>query len=363
MSNEIVSDKQGIATIVLFLIGTSSMKVMGIEAGKDMWLAMILGILMALPMILIYGEIHYMFPGKDLFDIFEICFGKVIGKAIIALYTWYLFHDGALVLRNIAQFINITTLEGTPLIVIEIGISILCMYIVNTGIETIGKCAEFFLPILLIPMFITIVLLTKNMDINRILPVLYNGIKPIIKAAYLEFTFPFGEMVAFAAFFSNFKGKSSYKVYILGLLIGGGIVFITSITIALTLGVGIASIVYYPAYGAISLVNIREFLTRLELIGAIVFTIGGIFKVSIYLLVTCKGIAKIFQCMEYKFVTTPISLLMSILSYTVYDSPMEFWEWDEKVWIYYIIPFQIIFPSITIIIAKINNKSSKVNLK
>ncbi|MCY6355640.1 GerAB/ArcD/ProY family transporter [Clostridium sp. ZS2-4] len=363
MSNESVSDKQGIATIVLFLIGTSSMKVMGIEAGKDMWLAILLAILMALPMILIYGELHYMFPGKDLFDIFEICFGKVIGKGIIALYTWYLFQDGAIILRNVCQFINITTLEATPLIVIETCIGILCMYMVKTGIETIGKSAEFFLPILLIPMFITIVLLTKYMDINRILPVLYNGIKPIIKAAYLEFTFPFGEMIAFAVFFSHFTDKSSYKVYILGLLIGGSIVFITSLTIGLTLGIGTAKIIYYPAYGAISLINIREFLTRLELIGAIVFTIGGIFKVSVHLLVTCKGIAKIFQCMEYKFVITPISLLMSILSYTVYDSPMEFWEWDAKVWVYYIIPFQIIFPIITIIIAKINNKSSEINLK
>lgn len=363
MSNETISDKQGIATIVLFLIGTSSMKVMGIEAGKDMWLAIILAILMALPMILIYGELHYMFPGKDLFDIFEICFGKVIGKVIIALYTWYLFHDGALILRNATQFINITTLGGTPLIVIQISIGVLCMYIVKTGIETIGKCAEFFLSILLIPMFITIVLLTKYMDINRVLPVLYNGIKPVIKAAYLEFTFPFGEMVAFAAFFSNFKDKASYKVYILGLLIGGGIVFITSITIALTLGIGTSSIIYYPAYEAISLINVKEFITRLESIGAIVFIIGGIFKVSVHILVTCKGIAKIFECVGYKFISIPISLLMSILSYTVYESPMEFWEWDAKVWIYYVIPFQIIFPIITIIIAKVNKKSLKINLK
>lgn len=59
-----ISEKQGISLIFLFIVGSSSIFAQGLEAKKDLWLAFILGILMALPMSIIYGRIYYIFPKK-----------------------------------------------------------------------------------------------------------------------------------------------------------------------------------------------------------------------------------------------------------------------------------------------------------
>lgn len=66
VNKDVVSGKQGISLIILFIIGTSSIETSGLSAGKDFWLSIIISIFMALPILIIYTRLHYLFPGKDL---------------------------------------------------------------------------------------------------------------------------------------------------------------------------------------------------------------------------------------------------------------------------------------------------------
>ncbi|QZY56913.1 GerAB/ArcD/ProY family transporter [Crassaminicella profunda] len=102
-----------------------------------------MGICISLCIILIYARLHYLFPGKDLFDIIEICFGNCIGKAIIILFTCFVFEDNAETLRNYSQFVNTVALVKTPLLIIWIATIILCVWIVKEGIEVIGRWSSF----------------------------------------------------------------------------------------------------------------------------------------------------------------------------------------------------------------------------
>lgn len=54
MNKETISDMQGISLIVLAIIGEASIFVMGIDAKRDLWLAIILAIIIALSTALIY---------------------------------------------------------------------------------------------------------------------------------------------------------------------------------------------------------------------------------------------------------------------------------------------------------------------
>ncbi|MCM1988350.1 GerAB/ArcD/ProY family transporter [Oceanirhabdus seepicola] len=135
MNNEVVSDKQGISLIVLFIIGSSSIVVPGLPANNDVWLAIILSVLMAMPMALIASRLHVIFPERDLFDIIEICFGKFLGKILILSFTWFVFKLAAEVLRNSSQFLNTSSLTETPLIIPMICISMLILFIVKKELE------------------------------------------------------------------------------------------------------------------------------------------------------------------------------------------------------------------------------------
>lgn len=360
MNKEVISNKQGMSLIILFSIGTSSIHTMGLEAKNDIWLAIILSIFMALLMVLIYARIHYIFPNRGLSDIIEICFGKLIGKVIILLFTWFIFDLAALVLRNIVQFINVVGIPDTPAVIPTIVIITICIFAIKEGIEVLGRWGEFFLTIPIGFIFITIVVLIPDMNINNIKPVLHNGIKPVLRGAFGVLSFPFLDTIAFTMIFNGFKRKESpYKIYICSLLIGGLMVLATSTINLLVLGIDSASNLYYPSHTTGTRIDVGMGIQRVEVIATIIFLLGSFIKVSICLMATCKGVVKIIGCKDYRFIVIPVSLLTINLCYFEFDSVMSYFEWAVDIYPFYAFLFQVILPVIIWIVAEIKKKRLK----
>lgn len=49
MNKEVISDKQGINLVILFIMGSTLVIGTGAEAGKDSWLAIIIAIIFSFP--------------------------------------------------------------------------------------------------------------------------------------------------------------------------------------------------------------------------------------------------------------------------------------------------------------------------
>lgn len=357
MSKEVISDKESISLIFLFIIGSTSIFSPGLDAKKDLWLAFIIGIIMVLPIIIIYARIHYIFPKRDLFDIVEICFGKFIGKIVIILYIWYVYFIVSDIFVTYGQFITIETFTETPRIIPIILLSILCVFGMKTGIEILGRFSlSFFYP-LIVTLIIGVLFLIPNMDINNLRPILNEGMKPVIKGGFSVFTFPLVQIVVFTMIFSNFKkSKSSYKVYILGLIMGSMYLATISITNILVIGVDTASRVYFPSYATLSRINVGGIVQRVEVVIAATTILGGFVKTSILLLCICKGISKLFKTDDYRFIIIPITLLVINFTNFQYESVMYYFEFNNEIWPYYNFPFQVILPIIIWIIAEIKKK-------
>ncbi|SHJ49448.1 GerAB/ArcD/ProY family transporter [Paramaledivibacter caminithermalis] len=357
MKKEVVSDKQGIALIVLFIVGSSSIFAQGIEAKKDLWLAFILGVIMVLPMLGIFARLHYIFPGKDLFYIIEACFGKLIGKIMIMLYIWFVYFMASDILVNYGQFINIVSFEKTPQIVVIGFLGILCIWAIKEGIENLGRISVVFMFIVIFTILILILFLIPKMEINNLRPVFSQGFKPILDGAFSVFTFPLIQIVVFTMAFSNFKKKkSSYRIYIIGLLIGASYLALLSITNILVLGVNTTITTVYPSHATLSKINIANTLQRIEVVVITIFILGGFIKISILLLCACKGVSKLFKFRDYRFIIIPISLLTINLSYFQYESVMYYFEFNRDIWPYYNFPFQVIFPIAIWIVAEIKKR-------
>lgn len=366
MNKEVISDKQGIVLVVLFIMGSSLVIGGGAEAKQDVWIAVIVGMLSAIPILLMYARILYLFPGKDMFDIVNVIFGKIIGKGISLLYIWFAFHLGVLVLRNFGCFIQSVGLRNTPMIITLASIGFLSMWGIKEGIEVLGRWSEFFLPIILSLIIITLLLGISDMELSNLKPVLYDGFKPMMKGAFSFLTFPFAETIIFTMIFSNMKSKKSvYKIYMVGLLIGGGVLLLITLVEILILGSNIYSVIYAPFYFMVGRINVLNFIQRIEIIVSISFIIGGFIKVSVSLLAACRGITKVFGYKDYRFIVVPISLLMIILSYSIYNNVDDMARWAFEIWRYYAVPFQMILPILIFIGAEIktrknNKKSTKI---
>lgn len=360
MNKEVISDKQGIALIFFFFIGATAIFAQGLDAKKDLWLAFIVGMMMILPMILMYARLHHIFPNKDLFDMLEICFGKFMGKVIILYYTWSVYFIASDILVTFGQFFKMVSLFDTPQIIPIIMLAMLCIWGAKEGIEVLGRFSDFFFMFPIVTLFIIVLLLLPDMNMNHIRPILREGFQPVWKGAFSVFTFPLAQIVVFTMVFTNFTvKKSSYKVYTVGVFMAAGYLMILSLTNMLVLGVEGATSVHYPSYMAVSRIHITDIIDRMEVALTITFVLGGFIKISLLLLCTSKGITKIFGCKDYRLIVMPVSLLTINLSYFQYDSIMHYFEFNREIWPYYHLPFQLLLPMILWITAEIKKKRWK----
>ncbi len=354
MNREIISSRQGIVLMMLFLFGSTFVVGAGGEAKKDMWLAILLAMIAVMPMGLIYASLISRFPGKDLYDILILTFGKAIGKIIILLYTCYALHLGGLVLYNFNEFISNVGLGGTPRIVPSGIIILLCAWIIKQGIEGLGRWGEIFLPILLFIIFMALILSIPNLKAGNILPVLEDGIMPVIKGTVATFSFPMAETVLFTLVLSSLKSaKDAYRTYILAIIFAGSVILLSAVRNTMVLGTYLLSLNYYPTFVAVARINIGNFLQRLESAVAINFLITGFVKISICLLAASKGISKIFNFEDYRFIVIPTALIILNFSFIVTEDPMGLRKWNQQVYPYYAGIFQVILPIIIFICSKL----------
>jgi spore germination protein KB len=358
LNKEKISDNQAIKMMMLFIFGSTLVIGTGGEAERDTWISIAAAMLLAIPIYLIYARMLSQFPGKDVFEILELNFGKFFGKLISLLLIWFSFHLGAIVLRNFGEFIINVALPETPMIVPIIMFGLLCIWAAKAGIETLAKCSEYFIIIVMFLIVLFGLLSIPNMDSHNLQPIMGNGIGKALSGVLSAFTFPFGETVVFLMVFSALQNKKSpQKVYITALLLGGMVVLYVAVRNIMVLGPATIKAVYFPSYSAISRVNIGNFLQRMELAVTIVFILSGFTKITVCLLAAAKGLGRVFGLDDYRILVTPIGLLMVNLSYIVYKDIGEMFDWAFKVWPYYALPFQVILPLLIWIFIELKQRS------
>lgn len=357
MNKEVISDWQAISLVVLFILGESLGMQTAPAAGKDLWLAVLLAIVITLPVSLVYARLLSLFYGKDLFDILEYIFGKFFGKVMSLLFTWYAFHTGFWVLRNNVEYPVTVTFPETPKVVFAISIIFLAIWIVKEGIKVFGRWSTVFFTVVAILLVSIFLMLIPQLNIGDIQPMIDSGIRPLIKGTFQAVTFPFGEIVIFLMILSSLKNKTSYyKVYTSALLISGIAIVILSLVSILIIGTDLYLASYFPLHSVVGTIKIGGFIERLEII-AIILTFTTIFvKVSVYLLAACRGVAKIFNFKDYRFLVVPIGLLMCNFAFFGEDSIISHFELLDTVWLYYSFPFQVILPIIILIAAETKKK-------
>ena len=359
MNKEYISNKQAIILIILFVIGSSLVISSGSSAKQDAWLATLIALILAFPMVIVYARILKLFPGLNLFQILDQLYGKIFGRIISLLFIWYFLHLGSLVVRNFYEFGKMALFMETPEYVFIIFKIILIIWVLKEGIEVLGRWAQFSIYLVTIIFFTVTVLSLPNADIDNLRPLLYEGFRPVLKGSFEVFSFPFVEVVCFLGIFHFSKKNKPTKIFITGLIIGAFFLLFATVRNLLVLGPNLIEILYFPSFSAISLINIADFIQRIEASVAVVLFFGGFVKISVCLLSATKGISYIFNINDYRSIVAPIAFLMIILSLLVFNNTMEMFEWAVNVYPYYAFSFQVIIPLIIWIFAEMKAKEIK----
>lgn len=345
MQTQSISAKQGIMVMVLFLLGTTFLMVMGLDAGKDLWLSYLIAFAVSMALMFVCARILSYIPGQDIYGIMDALLGKGWTRVILVFMAVFLFQFASYVMRNFAQFIDVAGLPDVTPIVPFISIGFVAVLAVYAGIENLGRWSELLLPLLALFIIVSALLLTRRMDLDHLRPVLENGWAPVGKGAWAVISFPFAQAVAVLFVLPPFQDKKTpFKVFPLGLLFGAALVFISSMQDVLVLGVEAARRLHYPSYSTLSIIRIGEFIQRLEIVAATIFTLAVFVKLSVLIMAACKAIAHILGLDDHRFLAFPVALLAINYGTNAFGDSLQFTSFTYVVWPYYSSIFQILIP-------------------
>jgi spore germination protein KB len=359
MNKEVISDRQGIILMILFVWGSSILVGAGGAAKKDLWLALIIALIMALILVGIYIKLLNLYFGRNLYEIVNLIYGKYIGTVISIIYIWYSLHLGALVIDNFGQFISTVGLPETPIIVPKIFLTVLCAWAAKEGIEVIARWGQLFIVFIFFIMVITLLFAIPSMKPWQILPVMEDGVMPLVKGSFGTLAFPFLETVIIMAVTPFAKTKESIsRIFRYGTLIGGIFLLMFALRNLFTIGANKISFHYFPSYIAVGRINIGDFIQRPQILLTTSFLITGFVKISLCLLAMVNGIAKLLKLKDFRTIVYPSALLMLSLSTVVYKNIIETVLWSPTIYPVYAMLFQLIIPAATLIIALVKSKNS-----
>lgn len=354
INGEKISSIQLVILLIGFIFGSSAIITPSVAVKQDAWISYILAWIGGYILIGIYVLISKLNPSLSLIDILKKHFGKFFGTIIGILYIWYFIHLGALVFRNISEFLSISIYTESPLIFIIISISLIIFYSLKKGLRVFCKLSEIIVPITLLLTALIFVLVSKFYNLKNFFPLFEQGFFQIFKVALHTLTFPFGETVVFLMIFPFlYKYDNLFKNSYIAMTIVGFMLLSIIISNLLALGGEILSNSIFPSHLTINLIPkiaVEPFISVNLIIGASV-------KIFICIFGAIVGIKQLLNTNDFKPFITPIVIFSIILSVWLYDNVIEMVDWAGKIYPYYAMPFQIIIPLITLIISLIKKKS------
>jgi spore germination protein KB len=361
--NEKLSLWQFFLLIIIFETGSSVVVGVGGEAKKDAWLAILIATFIGMAILLFYFYLIQIADNRNLFQMFEFSFGKFVGKMFTLLYILYFFYIAARVLRDFGELMVSTIFIKTPIEFLSLTMMLLIAYILYLGIEVLGRSSEIFIPyIVLFILFVGLgVFLSEELYFTNLLPVLEDGVKPILKAIFPNLIgFPFGELIAFTvlipkvAKIKKVKTVGGLAVFFSGLLL----VYSTIIQIG-TLGENIRGRSNFPLLSAAREVSLLNFIERVDLLIVFIVMFGILVKVSIFFYGGLIGLEQLFN-KPYRQFVLPMSLLIAFFSIVISKHFAEHIEEGLRIVpLYMHMPLQILIPTMLFFILIIKTKRNR----
>jgi spore germination protein KB len=347
-----ISPSQLTFLIISLIQATTFTDIFIIEITKqNTWIVTIVGFIITLFLLSIYTSLSNKFPGKDLIEIHDIVYGKYLGKALSLLYIFFFWFPILADLRFIADFFATYLFPKIDIIIFISIIVIVTMYAVKKGLQTIARLSTIIALITLISFVFFSIFTIKDLDISNLLPIFELNLRDFIQGLNIVVTIPFGEIILFIMLFPYTNPKSSIKKYsFLGLSIGALYCLIVIIRNVLVLG-NITPIHVFQIYQVAKLINVGDIIVRTEVLIALIILFDIFVKICIYYLTALLAITQFLKLNSYKPLIIPFGIITIVLSITLFDSEVYEYYIATNIYPIFGIPFIIIFPIISFIIA------------
>ena len=328
-------------------------------AMQDSWLIIIIGYITSIPFLLSYVYLSKRFPSKNLIHIHDIVYGPVVGRLMSLLYVIFYFLILSLNTRGMVNFIQGNMLPETPLIIFIITVLLCGAYAVHKGVTTIANISMVAFIISLLIVTGTIMLLLDQIDFHNFLPMFEIKGRALLQTTNIISCIPFGESVALLMLMPSLQTKKSpVRSMVLGSGMAALLILVVVVRNTSVLGASIK--VYSQAsFQSVRMINIGEFLTRIEMFIAFGITVIIFIKIVVLYYAAVTSISTLLKMRSYHTLIIPIGSIVVILATIAYDSSAMRAEYGTRYAVFLLIPFAMLLPPISLLVAKLRRLSTK----
>lgn len=344
----------------LGLVILSLPHLLGVRAGHDGWISIVICFIFVQVLALLYYFIVKRYPEKSFYDITVEVLGKTTGKLInVVLIAYYLLY-AALIAQKCTAVLNLWIYYRTPPWVLMILFIFVCYYIVSGDLQVIGR----FLVLSSIFIFFILFLVTWTIDdLNPLylLPIGEADIKNILSSSFNGITaFAGFETFLFIHAFTVGAVKTKFKWERISILIVGLFYLITALI----------SFMYFPnaakniEHPVVYLLVATKFtlVERIEVFFLAGWVVVMVTSCMCFLYVCCLGISRLRNREEHKKEVGFVSILTFIIAILAQQvSNQAFWKTIETIQLYYTYVCILVIPLLVAGFLIVKGKKVKYN--
>jgi len=281
----------------------------------DGWMSLIIGGILVLLAGLCIIKLCRRFPGKTLFQFSIDLMGKWLGSVFnVGLAVFYIF-IAAFELRVMFEVTTLYLLEDVPRWTILMSFLWVGLYLVLGGLGTIARLFEIILPITFVVFVVSMLLSSKIFEIDNLLPVLGDGVLPVLKGVGSTVLVFLGHELMFFLTPAMQQPEKAGKALIMGITVPFILNMITFIMVIGGMSVHGATSSTWPTLGLLRSFEIKGlFFERFDFFLLVVWIMQILTTFSIMQYVSTKGLAQTFRTNNNKpilYLSMPIIFIIA----------------------------------------------------
>ncbi|MQL51021.1 GerAB/ArcD/ProY family transporter [Desulfofundulus thermobenzoicus] len=339
------------ATAMVYLPGITAT-----EAGRDSWMVALLATLPGIYVILVVTALGKRFPNQTMIQYMETLLGPLAGKLLALIYILFFLHINGVIVREFGELVATAIMPTTPQVAFAVVLVMVCTYGVYQGLEVIARVMELIYPTILILFGLVLLLVSGHMDPGNLLPVMENGIKPVLRGSLDPIAWR-GEVFTLAMLMPYLaRPEIARRNGIIAIIAIGFILVVDAMTSTAVFGVSTGRL-NYATFEIVRLAGFGQFLTRLDAIWIAIWVLSIFGKVGLFHFATVIGTAQLLRLKDHRVVLIPSSILLITMSLSQFDNVTEMVEFIVGAFIPYAYVIEIIIPTFLLILAWLKGKT------
>ncbi|GMK42120.1 hypothetical protein PCCS19_51790 [Paenibacillus sp. CCS19] len=348
---------------IMFILGSTPLYELGVEAKQNATLAMLVGAIAGLVLAGMYLYLYHRVPEAGLTELYRLHFGLWLGSGIAFIHGSELAFEATYLLREYSYLTTLTLLDTAPGWLMMLVSCFLAGYTVMKGIEVLFRVIEILFPLVLTSYVLLSVMLFLNKlpDWHRLLP--FVGFETIFRAAIPTImVFPYGQIIVFLAIWKHVQEtKAVTRMTLAGYLTATIMIMYGNAMIMAVIGPQLAAGSSIPLLQVVQLIRLGGFIERLDIIVTLLLFFGLYVKLAIGFMAVVLIVQPLFKC-SHTICTLAVGTILFGVALIDHNYTKHLWLGQYFVRNYMLI-FQFGIPAVMLLIGLRHKKGQTPSLE